>query len=272
MQNFIRSLGWDTLNRAAVLVTLATGVRAILSLMGAQSFAIWLLYAVAVASITIAIYRAKKYSAIAEQKDKLVAILLEHGKFISTELSRVSAGNLLISDYGKAGEIVDRERLALQNVLTSLSSAMEAISKSKVNCAVKLCTIEEGNVFAQTFVSTYSAPRKLEEEGRKLQLDHNTIYKAAIEQVKVVVLNDLPRVSQYMDENGAWPTNYTNCAVVPLVHLSPDSDSKTRQIAGFLSVDSKGASGFPDGAMEVLQFYADWCSLFLTRMYRSSDA
>ena len=263
-------LGWDALNKGAILVTLATGIPAILSFIGAQSLATILLLAVSSISLTIALYRAYRIKANLRTKDALVKHLLDHGKNITRDIHsiRIETGSNQKVDQES---IIKLEQEALSRVVRSLSESISSITGEKMEVGIKLLTKDDDddNFVAGTFVSTYSSDRA---SSIKHEIPvRNTFLSRAMSESRTILINNISREPNYIDQNPKWEHYYQSCAVTPIATRT-EGNQVEQLWYGFLVVDSKKQNVFTDEVLPVMEFYADWSSLLLSQMYMLSVA
>ena len=166
--------------------------------------------------------------------------------------------------------VVRLEQEALKRVARSLSETNSSITGEKMEVAIKLLTNDkDGGPSVGTFVSTYSSER--ESVYKKEIPIKNTFLSRALSEEGTILINNISREPNYLDQNPKWKHYYQSCAVTPIATRMEGNVDK-KMWYGFLVVDSKKQDVFSDEVLPVMEFYADWSSLLLSQMYMLSSA
>jgi len=257
---------WDSLNKAAIIVTLVTGVTGILTFFGSQLLSAIILLSVALSAILFLSIRNIQYHRKIKKKDSILNEIFKISGALAAEIREARH---------EIFELFDRttEDLPIR-ILRSLQRSMDSLAKianlqTGGNCraSVSILTTKDDNedILIQTVARNQDSTTRQHNDEIILPLKYLTESKV-IRSGKPLIIDDLSKLvseGQYKNVNPNWALLYRSTAVVP---IQADINPNGKTYFGFLAIDSPKANAFQESIMPVLEFYADWCSLLLSQL------
>lgn len=219
---------WDPLNKAAIMVTLFTGIPAFLVFMGLPFFAAVLLGVLSISSLTFAFIRGRVLT------DQISRIQRLHEQD-SELMKRV---NSLILGFDETRE---ENKIELRNVMSdsleNLKKYAEALCKTNVR--VSLFTLEDGIKATALFSSTPDRNRKI-----VFDLKTSSVLGSVLQGSSSGATVHLDSSGDFYRLRPATRIEYQTIAAFP-IYSSINRSSQNQTWAGFLSVDFRRKTNLP---------------------------
>lgn len=254
-------LGWDALNKSAILITLATGIPAMFSYFGAQSLTTVLLIAVSVSSFVFAIYRSYKIKKYLQAKDILVKHMLEHGRNITKDIHWIR--EISGSDY-KRGLAYARWQKddALSKIANSLLELVSSMTDQKINVGIRLLKkSNNGELVFSKLIRATSGSRSLDKTEIPLS---NSYFSRLVTAPRAIIINDVSQEVGDFTKSEVFNKSYQSCAVAPIGMSIRNENQK--ELYGFITVDAFKENVLTDEVLPILDFYANWCALVVSEI------
>lgn len=264
MRSWIRNVSsWDSLNRAAIIVTLITGFTGTLTFFGSQVLSAIILLSVAFAAILFLAIRNFQHKKRIKKNDAILNEVFDISGNMAGDI--LKARNDLFRLSNKSDE--NSQQFIKQSIQRCMDSlATIAQEHTGVNCRAACFVITMGDESEDFVIRTIaqSMPDKNTQNNEKeIQFPFRLRYLSesnVIRTGKPLIFHDLMKQQNYCNPNPNWPMKYRSTAVVPI----KSGYEINNKYFGFLSVDSMEKNTFRETIVPVLEFYADWCSLLLS--------
>lgn len=272
MRSWIRNISsWDSLNRAAIIVTLITGFTGILTFLGSQILSAIILLSVAFAAVVFLSIRNIQHKKRIKKSDAILNEVFDISGNMTGDI--LKARNDMFRLFNKS------DKNAWQFIKQSLQRCMDSLANiarehTGVNCraACSVITVadESGDLFIHTIARSMpdknrqNNEKELQFPFRLRDLSESNVIRTG----KPLIFHDLMKQQNYYNPNPNWAQMYRSTAVVP-IKAGYETDN---EYFGFLSVDSKEPNTFRETIVPVLEFYADWCSLLLSHCANEKSA
>ena len=264
MGSWIKNISsWDSLNRAAIIITLITGFTGILTFLGSQRLSAVILLSVAFAAIAFLFIRNIQHKKRLQKSDAILNEVFDISGNMTGDI--LKARNDMFGLFNKVDNN-PREfiKQSLQRCMDSLANIAQ--EHTGVTCRAACSIITERDESKELFIHTIArslCDKNEKNNGKEIQFPfrlRDLSESNVIRTGKPLIFHDLMNQQNYYNPNPNWPLMYRSTAVVPF-KAGYETDNK---YFGFLSVDSKEPNTFRETIVPVLEFYADWCSLLLS--------
>ncbi|WP_373501537.1 GAF domain-containing protein [Desulfococcus sp.] len=272
MRSWIRNISsWDSLNRAAIIVSLITGFTGILTFLGSQILSAIILLSVAFTAIVFLTIRNIQHKKRIKKSDAILNEVFDISGNMTGDI--LKARNDMFWLFNRSDENAQKFiNQSLQRCMDSLANIAREHTGADCRAACSVITVKDKSENSLIHTIARSFPEKNGKNNEKeLQFPfrlRDLSESGVIRTGKPLIFHDLMKQQNYYNPNPNWALLYRSTVVVPIT-AGYETDNK---YFGFLSVDSKEPNTFRETIVPVLEFYADWCSLLLSHAANDKNA
>ena len=257
---------WDSLNKAAIIVTIITGFTGILTVLGSQILSAMILLSVAFAAILFLTIRNVQHKKKIEKSDAILNEVFDVSGSMAGDILKAKHDMFRLFNKPKKDPQLFIKQ-SLQRCMDSLANIARKHTgvECRAACLVLTLTDDSEDLLVHTIARSLldtdtnrtNTEKEIEFPFRLIDLSESSVIRTG----KPLIFHDLMKQHNYYNPNPDWALLYRSTAVVP---IKAGYEEGNKEYFGFLSVDSTEPNTFKDSIIPVLEFYADWCSLLLS--------
>jgi len=248
---------WDTLNKAAILVTLLTALAAFFAYIGSQAVSVIILISTSSAALLLVLFRSFKFRHELQLKNSTLNEVFGISKDLTVVIlkAKKQAKKLKTERSNKRQNLA---KVLLKKCLNSLSKS--ATDYSGNTCVVSCSILEDVGIDEghEVLVRTIAQSDNIGHQPNNnidLPFLKSIFIRTLMEPFKPILIKDINK-DDLKYHTVSPEMKFQSAAIAPIL----DNDGK---LLGFLSLDSTNKSAFNKDILPVLEFYSDWCSIIL---------